>query len=114
MNETIDIHLTLTRDRPNSMDFRDTYSGLEDIWYRFDADEVGNVTLKANADGFEHLARYFLKMARGGKYPGYHAHHSLEFGEDPRDSKGRELTIMFMNHQDDKSRSENNQDSSES
>jgi hypothetical protein len=38
MSDTIDVHLTLTRDKPNSMDFRDTYSGLEDIWYKIDAD----------------------------------------------------------------------------
>jgi hypothetical protein len=32
MNDTIDVRLTLTRDKPNSMDLRDTYSGLADIW----------------------------------------------------------------------------------
>ena len=92
MSDTIDVHLTLTRDKPNSMNFTDTYSGLEDIWYRFDVDSTGNITLWANSDGFEHLARYFLKMARAGKKPGYHAHHNLEFGKD---SQGPELTIAF-------------------
>src|SRR5215469_1293405 len=95
MSSTFDVHLTLTRDTPNSMDFRDTYSGLEDIWYKIDADSTGNVTLRANAEGFEHLARYFLKMARAEKNPGYHAHHTLEFGED--DMSGPELTIVFAN-----------------
>ena len=94
MNETFEVRLTLTRDKPNSMDFRDTYSGLEDIWYKVEVNATGNVTLWANGDGFEHLARYFLKMARSGKNPGYHAHHSLEFGEDAR---GPELTIAFAN-----------------
>jgi len=94
MSSTIDVRLTLTRDTPNSMDFRDTYSGLEDIWYKIEADPSGNIDLWANADGFEHLARYFLKMARTGKNPGYHAHHGLEFGKEDRD---RELTIGFAN-----------------
>src|SRR6185436_6695804 len=83
MSQTIDVHLTLTRDEPNSMNFEDTYSGLGDVWYRFGADAKGNVTLCANSDGFEHLARYFLKMARAGKVHGYHAHHPLEFGKLP-------------------------------
>ena len=60
--------------------------------YKFEADAEGNVTLLANADGFEHLARYFLKMARTGKRHGYHAHHSLELGKSP---EARELTITF-------------------
>ena len=32
MNETFEVRLTLTRDKPNSMSFEDTYSGLERIW----------------------------------------------------------------------------------
>ena len=92
MSDTIQVHLTLTRDKPNSMNFRDTHSGLDDIWYKIEADAAGNVSLWANADGFEHLARYFLKMARTGKNPGYHAHHTLEFGK--RES-APELTIGF-------------------
>ena len=96
-SDTIDVHLTLTCDTPNSMDFRDTYSGLNDIWYKVDVDAIGNVTLWANADGFEHLARYFLKMARTGKDTGYHAHHTLEFGQ--RDSGGGpELTITLADN----------------
>ena len=94
MSDTIVVHLTLARDTPNSMNFEDTYAGLPDIWYKFEADEKGNVTLFANADGFEHLARYFLKMARTGKNVGYHAHHALEFGTLP---EGPELTIGFAN-----------------
>jgi len=92
MSDTIEVHLSLTRDKPNSMDFRDTYSGLGDIWYKVDVDANGNVDLRANADGFEHLARYFFKMARSGKYPGYHAHHYLEFGK----MEGPELTITLV------------------
>ena len=78
--------------KPNSMNFEDTYSGLADVWYKFEVDPKGNVTLFANADGFEHLARYFLKMARTGKKNGYHAHHTLEFGRLP---EGPELTIIL-------------------
>jgi len=95
MSDTIDVHLTLTRDNPNSMNFEDTYSGLGDVWYKFELDEKGNVNLFANADGFEHLARYFLKMARTGKRHGYHAHHTLEFGKLPGERP--ELTITFVN-----------------
>ena len=93
MKDTFDVQLTLTRDQPNSMTFQDTYFGLKDIWYKFDLDEKGNVTLFANSDGFEHLARYFLKMARTGKRDGYHAHHQLEFGKE---LGGPELTITFV------------------
>ena len=92
MDGTLEVHLTLTRDTPNSMNFKDTYSGLDSVWYKYETDGSGNVTLRANADGFEHLARYFFKMARSGKAVGYHAHHGLEFGDIPGSS---ELTIIF-------------------
>lgn len=95
MSDTIDVHLTLTRDKPNTMDFRDTYEGLQDVWYKVEVDSAGNVTLFANADGFEHLARYFLKMARTGKRHGHHAHHSLESGKLPT---APEFTITFVDH----------------
>lgn len=93
MTDAIDVRLILTRDKPNSMNFQDTREGLKDIWYKFEADAAGNVTLLANADGYEHLARYFLKMARSEETPGYHAHHSLEFGGERE--PGPELTIVF-------------------
>jgi hypothetical protein len=88
VSDKIEVRLSLTRDTPNSMNFEDTYAGLGDAWYRFDVDPTGNVTLRANSDGFEHLARYFLKMARSGKNPGYHAHHHVEAGM----MEGPELT----------------------
>jgi len=62
------------------MSFEDTYTGLDNIWYEFSSDGKGNVELWANADGYEHLARYFLKLARGRKQSGYHSHHAREFG----------------------------------
>ena len=92
MSEAVVVHLDLAADSPNSMRFEDTYRGLENIWYRFSTDADGNVELWATPDGFEHLARYFLKMARGNKVSGYHAHHSLEFGKQPV-LPGAELTI---------------------
>jgi len=98
MSETFEVRLTLTRDTPNSMNFLDTYAGLNRIWYKFESDPSGNITLSANTDGFEHLARYFLKMARSGKHPGYHAHHSLEYGGGPVDEP--ELTIMLASAPD--------------
>jgi len=94
MSETIDVHLSLTRDKPNTMNFEDTYAGLSDAWYKFESDAKGNITLLANEEGFEHLARYFLKMARTEKRAGYHAHHPLEFGRHP---EGPELTVMLAN-----------------
>ena len=94
MSETFDVHLTLTVDEPSSMNFLDTYEGLDDVWYRFETDAQGNVTLLANPDGFEHLARYFLKLARTGKSDGYHAHHTLEFGASY--DGGPELTIGIV------------------
>src|ERR1700733_322915 len=45
--------------------------------------QKGNVSLFANADGFEHIAGYFLKMARTGKRHGLDAHHTLEFDKRP-------------------------------
>jgi hypothetical protein len=97
MFDDLEISLTLTRDSSNSMDFRDTYEGLNNIWCKFDVDKAGNVAVWANADGFEHLARYFLEMARSGKDDRYHAHHSLEFGK--RDEPEPELTIGFIERQ---------------
>jgi hypothetical protein len=83
MSATFDVHLTLTTDKPNSMNFEDTYEDLPNAWYKFETDASGSVTLLANAEGFEHLARYFLKMARTQKRVGYHAHHTLELGKLP-------------------------------
>jgi hypothetical protein len=95
MSETFDVQLTLTVDTPNSMNFLDTYEGLTNLWYKFETDKDGNITLLANAEGFEHLARYFLKMARTGKENGYHAHHELEFNGK---KLYPELTIMIVDH----------------
>jgi hypothetical protein len=95
----IHVNLMLTSDTPNSMDFRDTYEALDGIWYQFSTDLDGSVGLWANNDGFEHLARYFWKMARSGKNPGYHAHHKLEFGSD---RENPELTVGFCNRPEDR------------
>jgi hypothetical protein len=53
----IKVELEPTADTPTSMHFRDTC--------------------------FEHLARFFLKMARTDKANGYHSHHTLESGQGP-------------------------------
>ncbi len=92
MKEKFQVNLNLTIDTPSSMDFADTYEGLKYPWYKFESDEDGNIFLNANSDGFEHLARYFLKMARTHKNIGYHAHHSLELGGD---SFSPELTVIY-------------------
>jgi hypothetical protein len=64
------------------MTFADTLRGLEDPWYKVETDAEGGVVLWANEQGYEHLARVFLKFARGRKDPGYHSHHPREFGAD--------------------------------
>jgi hypothetical protein len=92
MSETFEVHLTLTRDRPNSMNFIDIREGLDRVWYKFESDS-GNIILSANPDGFEYLARYFLKMARTGKQAGYHCHHALEYGGTPNEEP--ELKIIL-------------------
>ena len=92
MTSTIEIRLTLSADEPNSVSYADTLEGLDAIWYRFSADRGDGVQLWATPDGFEHLARLFLKLARGKKVPGHHSHDPLEYGE-PDDDQGPELTI---------------------
>ena len=92
MSDTVKVELELTVDTPNSMRFADTYAGLEGVWYRFSADAEGNVELWATPDGFEHLARHFLKLARTNKAPGFHSHSPLESGRPPTGA-GPELTI---------------------
>jgi hypothetical protein len=52
------------------MNFVDTYAGLDDIWHKVEVDAKGNVDLKANADGFEHLARYFSRWPGARRIPG--------------------------------------------
>jgi hypothetical protein len=90
----IKIQMELTADTPNSMSFADVYDGLKDPWYLFEANAHGGVNLCANEDGFEFLARFFLKMARGQKANGYHSHDSLELGKE---SFGEpELTIVLQ------------------
>jgi hypothetical protein len=84
MSDTIDVHLTLTRDNPSTMNFEDTHCGLEGVWYKSEVDAKGNVSLFANADGFEHLAGYFLKMARTGKNTASTPTTRLSSGSDPR------------------------------
>lgn len=78
----IEVNLKLHSDSPNSMSFGDTYEGLENPWYKIETDKHGNIWLWANEEGFEHLARVFLKFARGSKVLGYHSHHSSEFGKE--------------------------------
>jgi hypothetical protein len=41
MDETIEVQLELTRDKPNSMNFLDTYAGLDRVWYKFESDAKG-------------------------------------------------------------------------
>jgi hypothetical protein len=93
MADTVRVELEIAADTPTSMTFADTYAGLERVWYRFSADADGNVELWATPDGFEHLARRFLKLARTNKVSGYHSHGPLESGRGPTGGVGPELTI---------------------
>jgi hypothetical protein len=93
MPDQIHVRLDLSADEPNSVTYADTFDGLDSVWYRFSASPDGSVELWATPDGFEHLARLFLKLARGNKVAGYHGHSPLEFGMEPSYGDGPELTI---------------------
>jgi hypothetical protein len=99
MKKHIDVKLQLTADTPSSMEFQDVYDGLADPWYRFEGMPDGGVNLWANRDGYEWLARVFLKLARSEKVDGYHGHHTLEFGRGPS-TGGPELTIGVQQNPD--------------
>ena len=88
----LQVRLELSADTPDSMDFRDTYAGLNDPWYCFEPTRDGGVNLWANPEGFEHLARYFLKLARSDKVDGFHAHHALDADQEGPTMGGPELT----------------------
>ena len=89
------VELELTDDGPNSINFEDTYHGLNDEeWYSFSVNEHGGIILQANKEGYEHLARYFLKLSRTEKNNGFHSHHALEFGKDNHGEP--ELTIVVV------------------
>ena len=98
MANQVTVALTLSDDGASTINLRDTYEGLANPWYRFTAEPSGSVTLWANRDGFEHLARYFLKLARTSKVDGFHSHHQLElhFGADGPAVGGPELTVGVM------------------
>lgn len=97
MTDTVKVELEFAVDEASAMTYAELYEGLDDIWYRFSADAAGNVELWANADGFEYLGRYFLKLARTPKVSGYHAHSSLEFSGGPSTSEP-ELTIGILDN----------------
>ncbi len=99
MTKTIDVKLRLTADTPSTMVFQDVYAGLGDPWYRFEVTPEGGVNLWANRDGYEWLARIFLKLARSEKVDGYHSHHTLEFSRGPSTGDA-ELTIGLVTHPD--------------
>ena len=96
MTKKFTVQLELTDDGPNSIDFKDTYAGLNDEeWYKFEVNKDGGIILQANKEGYEHLARYFLKLARTEKDNFFHSHHALEFGDENHGEP--ELTIMIRN-----------------
>jgi hypothetical protein len=92
MDKKFEIKLTLNADTPNSIGLEDCAEGLKSAWYKITAERSGEVTVFANPDGFEYLARLFLKFARCPKAEGFHIHEGLEFGHKPPD-EGPELTI---------------------
>jgi hypothetical protein len=98
----IDVKLRLTADTSSSMEFEDVYAGLTDPWYRFEGDADGSVNVWANPEGFEWLARLFLKLARSHKVDGYHSHHTLEFARRPPTGEP-ELTVGVVHRPDRRS-----------
>ncbi len=97
MAKTVQVALTLSDDGPSAVDLRDTFAGLKRPWYRVDVEPDGSVTLWANREGFEHLGRYFLKLARTPKVDGFHTHHSLElqFGKEQISQGEPAFTVAF-------------------
>lgn len=95
MSKKFKVELELTDDGPNSINFKDTYDALNDEeWYSFSVNVHGGIILQANKEGYEHLARYFLKLSRTEKSNGFHSHHALELGQE---SYGEpELTIAVV------------------
>lgn len=95
MSKKFKVELELTDDGPNSINFEDTYDGLNDReWYSFSVTDCGGIVLQANQEGYEHLARYFLKLSRTEKKNGFHSHHALEFGEESHGEP--ELTVIVV------------------
>ncbi len=93
MSKKFKVELELTDDGLNSINFEDTYAGLNDEeWYKFETNEHGGILLQANKEGYEHLARYFLKLARTEKSDTFHSHHALEYGQENHGEP--ELTIV--------------------
>ena len=98
MSGKIKVELELTIDEPNSIDFNDTFEGLNDNeWYKFEVNEFGGIQLQANKEGFEQLARYFLKLARTDKNDQFHSHHSLEYGKENLGEP--ELTVLLVSEE---------------
>ena len=92
MEKELKVELVLQGDTPNSIGLRECATGLTLPWYRIAGESDGGATVFATPDGFEYLARLFLKLARCPKVKGYHLHTGLEFGREPADG-GPELTI---------------------
>ena len=74
----VKVDLALSEDGPLTMQFADIYAGLKRPWYHFDVRPKGDIELWANREGFEHLGRLFLKLARTKKDPTFHLHLPLE------------------------------------
>ena len=75
----VKVSLMLSEDGPLTIEFADTYAGLKRPWYHVDVRPKGDVEFWANREGFEHLGRLFLKLARTAKDPRFHLHLPLEY-----------------------------------
>jgi hypothetical protein len=93
MHSRIGIHLELVNDGPNAMSYQDCTRGLEEPWYSATGEQDGSVTLNANPEGFEFLARVFLKLARTPQPPGFHVHIPLVYQDYLHSDRKPELTL---------------------
>lgn len=58
MSKKFRVELELTDDGPNSINFEDTYEGLNDEeWYKFSVNEQGGILLQANNEAQATLTR---------------------------------------------------------
>lgn len=96
MRKKIKIDLTLLDDGANGISYDDCASDLQEPWYRAYGDPDGSVALNGNPEGFEFLARVFLKLARCAKDKGFHIHLPLDYEEGLFSAERPEFTIAIL------------------
>ena len=92
----IKIDLTLLDDGANGIGYHDCAADLREPWYRAYGDPDGSVALNGNPEGFEFLARIFLKLARCPKDKGFHIHLPLAYADELEKWFGREEPMLTI------------------